>query len=397
MFKHCEDICFASKNIYNRSLYLIKQDWNDNASYEVLNNLNEVMKHEDCFKAIPCNVAQQTVRMVQKVYKSYFKLIKAKQAGRLPEEQKVKEPKYLPKTKGRYVAQYTTRVISKKHFQKRGVIKLSQIDIEVKTKIQRYEDIAVVRVVPTNDEYYIEVVYNVEDTPQLKSNRTYAAIDLGVDNLATVTFSERGKRPIIINGRPLKGMNHYYNEKLSKLKSALELRNGKKSSRKIRKLTSKRNNKINDYMHKASRRIADILSKYDVRMLIIGKNDGWKQNVNLGKKNNQNFVLIPHSRFVDMLTYKCEQKGIRVVLVEESYTSKASFLDLDPIPKYGEEGEFEFSGYRETSRLYKRKGVKGRISADVNGSYNIMRKAVPTVFEKGIQGVVVRPLVETIS
>ena len=397
MFKQCEDICFATKNIYNRSLYLIKQDWENNQSYDVLNNLNEVMKTEECFKAIPCNVAQQTIRMVQKVYKSFFKLLKAKKEGKLPEGQEVNEPSYLNKKKGRYVAQYTTRVISKKHFQKRGVVKLSQIDIEVKTKIKDFKDIAVVRVVPKNDEYWVEVVYNVEDVPQLKSNRTYAAIDLGVNNLATVTFSKNGKQPLIINGKPLKSMNQYYNKKLARLKSELDTRNGKKSSRRTRKLASKRNRKVNDYLHKASKMIVNELVKDDVRMLIIGKNDGWKQDVNIGTQNNQNFTGIPHSRFVGMLTYKCEQKGIRVVLTEESYTSKASFLDLDPLPKCDDTDIPEFSGYRECRGLYKRKGISERINADVNGSYNIMRKAIPTAFAKGIEGVVVRPLVLNVN
>lgn len=397
MFKACDAICFASKNIFNRSLYLIKQDWEQRQSSDVLNNLNEVMKKEECFQAIPCNVAQQTIRMVQKVYKSFFRLIKAKEEGKIPKEQEVNEPSYLNKAKGRYVAQYTPRVISKKHFQKRGVVKLSQIDIEVKTKIKRYEDIALVRVVPKNDEYYIEVVYDVEDTPQLKSNRTYAAIDLGVNNLAAITFSKKGKQPLIVNGRPLKSINQYYNKKLAKLKSTLEVRNKQKSSHATRKLAAKRNNKVNDFMHKASRRIVDLLAKDDIRTLIIGKNDGWKQEVDMKKQNNQSFVSIPHSRFVGILSYKCEQKGIRVMLVEESYTSKASFLDLDQLPKHGEGEAPTFSGYRESRGLYKRKGVKERVNADVNGSYNIMRKAIPTFFNKGIEGVVVRPLVLNVS
>ena len=397
MFKACDAICFASKNIYNRSLYLIKQDWEQRQSYDVLNNLNEVMKKEACFQAIPCNVAQQTVRMVQKVYKGFFRLIKAKQEGKLPKEQEVNEPSYLNNTKGRYVAQYTPRVISKKHFKKRGVVKLSQIDIEVKTKIKRYEDIALVRIVPKDGEYYVEVVYNVEDAPKMDSNETYSAIDLGVNNLAAVTFSQKGKRPFLVNGKPLKSINQFYNKKLAKLRSNLEVRHRKKSSHAIRKLAAKRNRKVNDFLHKASRRIVDLLVKEDARTLIIGKNDGWKQETELGKRNNQKFVSIPHSRFIGMLSYKCEQKGIRVMLVEESYTSKASFLDLDPLPKHGEGEAHTFSGYRESRGLYKRKGVKERVNADVNGSYNIMRKAVPTLFSNGIEGVVVRPLLLNVS
>ncbi len=120
----------------------------------------------------------------------------------------------------------------------------------------------------------------------------------------------------------------------------------------------------------------------------------WKQFVNNGSKNNQSFVNIPHARFVEMLIYKGALKGIKVICDEESYTSKASFLSLDYIPTYGDDGakQIKFSGYRESRGMYKIKGEKTRINADVNGSYNIMRKVIPTVFDIGIEGVVVRPI-----
>ena len=128
--------------------------------------------------------------------------------------------------------------------------------------------------------------------------------------------------------------------------------------------------------------------------MIIGKNPLWKQFVNNGKKNNQSFTAIPHALFIEMLIYKGAMKGIKVVCHEESYTSKASFLSLDYIPNYGDDDakQAKFSGYRETRGNYKIKGKATRINADVNGSYNILRKVVPTAFAQGIGGVVVRPI-----
>ncbi len=196
----------------------------------------------------------------------------------------------------------------------------------------------------------------------------------------------------MVNGRPLKSLNQFYN----KTKAFLQclLKGEKPTSKRIKKLTAKRNNRVDSYLHQASRWIIDYLDSRGIGKLIIGQNMLWKQFVNNGSKNNQSFVNIPHARLVEMLIYKGEMKGIKVICSEESYTSKASFLSLDYIPTYGDDGakQIKFSGYRETRGMYKIKGEKTRINADVNGSYNIMRKVIPTVFDGGIEGVVVRPI-----
>ena len=181
--------------------------------------------------------------------------------------------------------------------------------------------------------------------------------------------------------------SHYQsiNEKLNKIKS----------SKKTRKLTNKRTNKIDNYLHKASKKIVSIAKENNLNTIVIGKNDGWKQDTNMTKNNNQNFVNIPHSRFIQMIQYKCEIEGIKVILQEESYTSKASFLNQDFIPVYNKTDGIisEFSGYRKSRGLYKIKGENTLINADVNGSYNILRKAFPNVFSNGIEGIGVFPLV----
>ena len=378
MFIECENICFASKNIYNRSLYLIKSEYEENKSYNNLNNLYSIMQSEDCYKQLPSKVSQQTLRMVVATMKSFFEHLKVAEKG-----EKVNTPHFLHKTKGRYIARYSIQSISKKVFDKAHKVKLSGCNIEVYTKIQDFADIACVRVVPKLNRYVIEIVYNVADTPKLRNNRTYASIDLGIDNLVTMVSNKEGFQPILINGKPLKSMNQYYNKRLAHYKSKLEKK--QKTSKRIKSLTNKRTDKVNDYMHKASKKIVDTLVQNDICCLVIGKNDGWKQEVNIGKANNQNFVSLPHSRFVSMLTYKCERKGIEVRLQEESYTSKCSFLDNESIEKHD-----EYVGKRVKRGLFRSKEGK-LINADVNGAYNILRKAVPRAVAKGIEGLVVIP------
>jgi putative transposase len=161
----------------------------------------------------------------------------------------------------------------------------------------------------------------------------------------------------------------------------------------MERLTTRRNRRVQHTLHTASRFIIDLLLQEGIGTLIVGKNLLWKQEVNMGKVNNQKFVQIPHARFIDLLTYKAELAGIRVSVQEESYTSKASFLDLDDLPVYDPANpqEYQFSGKRVERGLY-RAGNGRRIQADVNGSYNTLRKAVPDSFGQGIEVPVVAPV-----
>ena len=246
--------------------------------------------------------------------------------------------------------------------------------------------------------YLIEVIYETEPKQyELEENRI-ASIDLGLNNLATLTFNQAGIKPLLFaesappatNGRPLKSLNQYYNKVRGLLQSILP---ENQSSLRLKKLCNKREFKINDYLHKASRLMINTLIKQRIGTLVIGQNQEWKQEINLGKKNNQNFVQIPHNKLIEMLSYKAEIAGIKIILNEESYTSKASFLDNDPIPVYkkDEKNSSKFSGKRVKRGLY-RTGNGRLVNADVNGSLNIMLKAVPNAFGYGIEGVVVHPV-----
>ena len=191
--------------------------------------------------------------------------------------------------------------------------------------------------------------------------------------MATVTFNE--EKGFIVNGKPIKSINQYFNKKYSQLKSKQKV----SVSWRMQRLSDKRSNKITDYLHKASRYIVNQLVSKGVTDLVIGHNKGWKQDINIGKVNNQNFVSIPFNRLIEMISYKSELSGIKIHLQEESYTSKASFLDLDQIPTFEASKvdlvKHKFSGKRVKRGLYKSRN-KSLINADVNGSLNIMRKYV---------------------
>ena len=193
-------------------------------------------------------------------------------------------PQYLDKFDGRFITSHTNQAISKKVFKKYNKIKLSQSNIEFKTKIDDFKIIDCVRIIPKIGYYVIEVVYTINDSPKLENNNKYMAIDLGVNNLATLTSNDKNFTPLIINGKPLKSMNQFYNKKRSEISSVLEIRNKSKKSNKLNKLTLKRKNKIDNYLHKSSKKIVEILLENKINTLIIGKNDNWKQEVDMFKK-----------------------------------------------------------------------------------------------------------------
>ncbi|HLY30026.1 MAG TPA: transposase, partial [Ktedonobacterales bacterium] len=172
----------------------------------------------------------------------------------------------------------------------------------------------------------------------------------------------------------------------------LKKRHSKETSHRLDALTTRRTRRIDHYLHVASRRIIDLLVDEGIGTLVIGKNPLWKQEINLGRRNNQQFVAIPHARFIEMLTYKAHLVGMQVIVTEESYTSKASFLDADPLPVYGssEAETAPCSGKRVKRGLYRTADGR-RLNADVNGAYNIIRKVAPDAFAQGRRGCVVHP------
>ena len=379
-YNECDRLCFQSKNIYNQGLYNVRQYYFNHKKYLNYYGNYDLTKTQECYDYLPKKVFTQTLRHVDMVFKSFFALLKNKTV-------KNKIPKYLDNVNGRYVAIFTKQAISLKEFKKTGKLRLSQTGIYIPTKLTDFSSLKEVRIVPRMHHYVIEVVYQVKEKTHC-DNGKYAAIDLGLNNLATVAFNE-GSKPLIVNGRPLKSINQYYNKKKAQYQS--RLKGNKRTSKRICTLTNKRNNKVTDYLHKVSRLLVNQLVSKNIGTLVIGKNSNMKQDINIGKVNNQNFVQLPIMRFADLMKYKCELEGIKVLFNEESYTSKCSFLDSEPICKHD-----KYMGKRVKRGLFvSRNGIK--INADVNGAYNIMIKAIPNAFANGIEGVGVHPMVLTIK
>lgn len=377
---------FASKNLYNAANYLVRQTYIFQKRYLPYKEVYAQMKPQEVYKSLPAKVAQQVLIQLDHDWRAFFAARKAYWENSANFSGCPKLPAYKHKTEGRNVLIYTYQAISKPAF-KHGIINLPMLPIEIQTR-QRWID--QVRIVPRNGYYTVEVIYQKEVQQADVNPDLCAAIDLGVNNLATVVSNKPEFVPRIVNGRSLKAVNQWYNKRIAELQKKLGTTS---KTKQMQRITNKRNRRIKHELHIASKQIINLLVQEGIGTLIIGKNVGWKHEVNQGKHNNQNFVYIPHDRFIDMLTYKAQVVGIRVELTEESYTSKASFLDGDEIPTYGEEGaeKHKFSGRRVKRGLYCTKS-KQYINADVNGAYNILRKRRPDAFAKGVAGYVVHPV-----
>jgi IS605 OrfB family transposase len=385
-FAQIDELAFKSKNLYNAANYAIRQSFVYGWSYINYNEMNRLMKSHQAYKALPAKVSQQILMILDKNWKSFFEAVKAYKTDPSKFTGRPKLPKYKDKVKGRNILVYTIQAISSTQLKK-GIIKLSGTEILIKTKVNP-DRICQVRLVPKCDSYVIEVIYNEQESTTSDKNFV-ASIDLGLDNLVALTSNQPGFTPLLINGRPLKSINQFYNKRSSQLQS--QLKGGRKTSPRIQRLTRCRNQKIDNYLHHASRLIVDVVSAKQIGTLVVGKNEQWKTEINLGKQTNQNFVNIPHSRLIEMLEYKARLAGINVIVQEESYTSRANFMGLDPIPVYGKtEKEPMFTGKRIKRGLYKT-STGQLINSDINASYNILRKAIPNAFSNGIGSCVVQP------
>jgi putative transposase len=390
-----DEAAFKSKNLYNAALYELRQTFIHEGRYISYNQLDKLMQSHEAYKALPAKVAQWVLKGLVNNWKSFKESRESYQCDPSKFTGRPRLPKYKHKTEGRNLLVYTAQAISKPELEQ-GIIKPSQLPITVQTKQRNVKQ---VRIVPRNGYYVVEVVYEREPVQANVDPSFCVGIDLGVTNLAAIASNRAGFVPRLVNGRPVKAWNQWYNKRMKQLKKRLPKADRERVTKQMERITNTRNWQIDHYLHTASKRIIDFLVKEGVGTVIIGKNPLWKQETGMGRKNNQNFVSIPHARFIDMLTYKAALVGIQVEVREESYTSQASFLDLDPIPTYkpNDEEEHTFSGKRigKRKRLYRTKDGR-TICADVNGAYNILRKSRPDAFAdagaKGIAAYVVQPV-----
>jgi putative transposase len=349
--------------------------------------LFHLLNQTEAYTALPRKVSNDILRQLDKNWLAFFAACEAYRADPSKFVGRPKLPKYKHKTTGRFLLTYDRQAISRRALSC-GRLRPSGLDIDVVTA---HKTVKQARIVPRAGYYVVEIVYEQAEAAPSGNPALYAAVDLGVDTLAALTSNKVGFAPRLVNGRVLKSYNQFYNKRRAELQAALG-HDG--TTARLERLTTKRTRRINHYLHAASKTIIAVLGEEGIGTLVIGKNLLWKQEVELGRVNNQHFVQIPHARFIDMLRYKAELAGIRVIVQEESYTSKASCLDLDPLPVYDKEREDQpvFSGKRVARGLY-RASTGRRIHADVNGSYNILRKAFPHSFGQGIEAALaVRPV-----
>ena len=377
-FDLIKNLCHLSKNLYNASLYDVRQYYFETKSYRTWQSqapLFSKNKQPDYY-ALQSHLAQQVLMQVGRQFLSFFNNKSNK---------KKRIPKYKDKN-GYNVITFNKVTISRQidfdEYKQIYTYTLCKRSYNLKIKSTK-PNVKMVKFVydEVNDLIKCFKIYEVERPKLKKDNSRYFSIDPGLNNIVSI-YNNIGIRPLLYNGRPIKSINQYYNKTNAKLRS--ELPNNIKSSKRLKQLSFKRNNKIDYEMHKISTHIIKEAVKNNISKIIIGNNVGWKNEINIGRRNNQNFVNIPHTKLFNQLLYKGLLNGIEVIFTEESYTSKASFFDKDELPIYGENDNYKFSGKRISRGLYK--DSKGNLwNADLNGGGNIMRKVSDKAAYKGIR------------
>ena len=353
-----------SNNLYNQALYILRQAFIDEEKIPSKFDLHKILLHKEyeceeydnIHKMVSSN-AQIICQLVAQNFKSFLMALRAFKKNKSNFTGVPKIPGYNKKDQEFMLIigaqQCTTKEGMMRFPKKLNLDKIYVGDL----------DIAHVKILP-GKKYKVEVVYKVESLPK-RTKGNIAGIDLGLDNLATVAINKRGIRPLLINGRPLKSMNLYFNNKRNKIQSELKKCNDRYMSHKLETLYRKRNNRFNTHMHKASKEIIDYCLEHNVSQIIIGHNKLQKQESKL-----KNFVAIPIFRLIELIKYKAEYQGIEVIETEESYTSITSYLDKEePIKDNADR-------FRRIHRGLFVSSKGKRINADVNSAYQIMKKVI---------------------
>lgn len=378
MFEVVDRYCFYSQNVYNEANYILRQEFVKNNRILGAYDIQKLMQNMDCYKECGSQAAQKTIQMLDKAWKSFLVSIKDYSKNPIKYLGKPKIPKYLKKN-GR-------QVFSLKNIQctlKDGLFRISFKPFKGYTvRTHAKGRLIQCRFVPKGLYYVMEIVYEIEVPDIPKNSDRIVAIDIGVNNFITMV-NNISENPIAVKGGIIKSINQFYNKKKANIQSELKKVNDKDWSKKLQKLTNKRYEMIKYQMHCISKYVVDWCVLYGIDTLVVGHNNEWKQK----KQGMQNFTYIPYGLFIKMLTYKCENNGIKFIESEESYTSGTSFLDNeDPIKE----------NYRKERRVYRGLFIADcgkKINADVNGAYQIMKKVFPKIFINGIEGAGLHPTI----
>lgn len=392
------DLMHKSKNLYNVAIYTVRQFYFDAVKNEsdkkYLNyyDTQKLLSHSKNvdYYSLPCDVSQSVLKQVDQNFKSFFALLKKKQKDKY--DKPINIPKYKDKTGYNVITINAIKL--GKQFKQDGTLTIpNTAPNKIQFKVKNFSTCTQVRFIPCKGYIKLEAIYNY-DEPELKENNgNYLSIDLGIDNLCACTSNVTNS--FLIDGKRLKSINQRYNKHKAKLQSTLP--KNKHWSNQLSDITKKRNFRINNYLHNTSAYIMNHAVSNNINTIIIGYNKEWKQDINIGRINNQKFTEIPFYTLVNQIIYKGQMNGIRVILQEESYTSKASFFDNDEIQIYKKDKPitYKFSGTRVKRGLYKTKSGLS-VNADINGSLNILRKYLKcnsdAIIQPANRGFFVNPL-----
>ena len=374
-FKRLKELTQHAKNLYNQSLWTLRQAYETTGKYFSYPQMDKAMKQvenlegEVNYRLLKSKVAQQTLRRVDKNFKSFFNAAKDFHKNPNKYKGKPKPPHFKQKQQDNLVYDYQA-------FSIKGNVVLLEKGLEIELPKQLVgKTIKQVEIIPKFRAFYAVFVYEEDqnDFEQVPKNEKVMSIDLGLNNLATCVTNGVIK-PFIIDGRKLKSLNAYYNKRKAKMQAKLKKQRGRKWSNKLQSLTDWRNAYVNDYMHRATHIVVKSCVDNDISKVVVGDVAKSLDHINLGKRTNQNFVNLSLGQFVEKLGYKLGSHGVELVVTNESYTSKASFIDGDKMPKqYSPNATHTFNGRRIKRGLYKSSDGMF-LNADVNGAYNILRK-----------------------
>lgn len=377
-YRTIRELCHIAKNLANEAIYNVRQYYFSEGEFLKYEKNYTLLKNSPNYKALNSNMAQQILKEVDGSFKSFFSLLKLAKQGKYAFKD-CRLPHYLPKDG------YTTLVIGFVRLKGNKLIlpfsnsfkkthKAVEITIPPMLLDKKVKEI---RIIPKAKARFFEIqyIYEAECVQRNLNTNNALALDLGINNLVTAV-SSNGKS-FIIDGKKLKSINQWFNKENARLQSIKDKQHyGKKSTSRQKAIARSRNNKVNDYMNKAARKVINYCIANDMGTLVVGYNETFQRGGHIGKRNNQNFVNIPYGQLRSKLEYLCKMNGIIFVKQEESYTSKSSFWDRDDIPVYNADNprEYQFSGKRIHRGQYKTASGK-IINADVNGALNIMRKS----------------------
>lgn len=374
------ELCRIAKNLTNQAIYNVRQHYFQEKQYLRYEANYHEIKHLENYKLLNANMAQQTLKDVSEMFKSFFSLIKLAKQGKYNFKH-IKLPKYLPKNS------YSNLIISNIRIKDNNILmipysntfkkkyKINRINIKI-PQVLEDKIIKEIRIIPKFNARFFEIQYTYEiQEEDLKLNINNAlAIDLGVNNLCTCV-TNTGKS-FIVDGKKLKSINQFFNKQNAKLQSIKDKQKIKRQTKQQYLISRKRKNRVNDYINKTCRYIINYCLTNDIGTLVIGYNQSFQNKTNLGKRNNQIFTQFPFGKIREKLEYLCKRYNINYILQEESYTSKASFFDNDDLPTYNMDNPqtYEFSGKRIKRGLYQTKDDY-LFNADCNGALNILRKS----------------------